>query len=229
MGTVTDDMTTTDRDPVLRLGHSLETLRPTLHNGPGWRIGIWVQGCSLRCTATCLNERLLSQDGGHLVTVADLVAAIAATAGADDGITVEGITILGGEPTDQAEALVPLLDLVRSRGLSVMTYTGHTLAGLRRSPRPSIAALLERTDILVDAPYRADRYDDRLAWRGSSNQTLHLLSDRYSSGDLERAFRTQGKSFSFRFGADGSRSLSGFQDRKAAKQAEGWVNGADGG
>ena len=102
---------------LLRLAHALATLRPTAHNGPGWRIGIWVQGCRLLCTDRCLNPSFLAVEGGYQHEPAEVAGVIVRVARSDSR-PVEGITVLGGEPTEQAEAPVPLLhSLLRHRGV----------------------------------------------------------------------------------------------------------------
>src|ERR1039457_2334838 len=87
----------------LRLGHTLRALHPSLHNGPGWRIGLWTQGCSLRCTSRCLNPQLLSPDHGYMFSIAAIQDAVMNVARCSPQ-SIEGLTALGGEPTDQAEA-----------------------------------------------------------------------------------------------------------------------------
>ena len=106
----------------LQLGHDLTGLRATLHNGPGRRVAIWVQGCRLRCTRQCLNPHYLSHAGGHAIPVESLAAAVIAEF---DRVGGQGITVLGGEPTDQAAAVAAVLIRVRSAGYSSMVYTGH--------------------------------------------------------------------------------------------------------
>jgi anaerobic ribonucleoside-triphosphate reductase activating protein len=206
--------------PELRLGHRLEDLRPTLHNGPGWRIGIWVQGCRLRCTDRCLNPHLLGA-GGLAVRWEDAAEAILRAA-TRAPVAAEGITVLGGEPTEQAAALVPVLAKVRAEGLSTMVYTGHTLEGLRESCRGDnrIAELLDLTDLLVDGPFEKENYSETLAWRGSTNQRLLRLTDRYSESDLFEAFARQRKAYSIAVDARGRLSVSGLQERTGAGRME---------
>jgi len=110
--------------------------------------------------------------------VDDLVALVLAEA---DAGAVEGITLLGGEPFDQAKAFAQLGAQVREANLSVMTFTGHERAWLE-SPAapPGAAALLSVTDLLVDGAYRADQPDHVRPWVGSRNQELHFLTDRYA-------------------------------------------------
>lgn len=92
---------------------------------------------------------------------------------------VQGVTLLGGEPFEQARALMTFASLVRSRGLSVMTFTGYCLEDLAGSTRPGIQQLLNATDLLIDGPYVAASPDRLRPWVGSTNQRFHFLTERY--------------------------------------------------
>lgn len=95
--------------------------------------------------------------------------------------SIDGMTFSGGEPFAQAGTLGELVDAVRQvRDLSVMSYSGYTLEWLRRNGNSEQRGLLERLDILVDGPYRADLHAS-LRWRGSSNQRVHLLTTRHTA------------------------------------------------
>jgi anaerobic ribonucleoside-triphosphate reductase activating protein len=92
---------------------------------------------------------------------------------------VDGLTISGGEPMDQSSALVQLIDAVRrSSDLGVVCYTGFTLEALLREGSPDRFQLLRRIDLLIDGPY-VERLHTPLLWRGSSNQRLLALTERY--------------------------------------------------
>jgi len=139
--------------------------------GPGVRAVIWVQGCPLRCSG-CIAPEMLSFEGGTVRTVAELTSWLCSL---DE---VEGVTLSGGEPFAQAEALALLLDEVRAVRpyFTAMSYSGFTLAALRRGT-PAQQALLGRLDILIDGPYQPAKHGD-LRWRGSSNQRLVPLTER---------------------------------------------------
>jgi anaerobic ribonucleoside-triphosphate reductase activating protein len=92
---------------------------------------------------------------------------------------IEGVTFSGGEPMEQAAAIVTLVDSIRlKRDLSLMSYTGYTLDSLRRRGTAAQQMLLDRLDILIDGPYIATQHTN-LRWRGSDNQQVHFLSPRY--------------------------------------------------
>ena len=152
------------------------TVPETRAEGPGARFAVWVQGCTIRCDG-CFNPQLWGAIGGT-ATDPRALADQAATAG------VEGVTLLGGEPFEQAPALAEFAALVRADGLSVMTFTGYEREFLESGDAPAGARdLLARTDLLVDGPYRADAKDFTRPWVGSTNQRFHFLTERYR--DLE--------------------------------------------
>ena len=94
---------------------------------------------------------------------------------------IEGITLTGGEPFQQPLGALAdfLASLRQSSPLSVMCYSGYTLEELRTGPDAELRLrVLEHVDLLVDGPYVA-AHNDGHRWRGSANQRLHFLSERY--------------------------------------------------
>ncbi|MEW2219068.1 4Fe-4S single cluster domain-containing protein [Streptomyces sp. NPDC006990] len=140
--------------------------------GPGARAVLWVQGCPLRCRG-CVAAETLPFGGGTDRTVPELADWLCGLP------AVEGVTLSGGEPFSQAAGLAALLDAVRERrpDFSAMAYSGLTYEVLRRGGADR-RALLRRLDLLVDGPYVAALHGS-LRWRGSSNQRLVALTDRY--------------------------------------------------
>ncbi len=146
-------------------------------NGPGWRAVIWTQGCSLHCPG-CFNPATHDPTGGRPVRVAALLRRIRRL-----GHTIEGVTLSGGEPLEQAEAVLALLEgLHRTTSLSALLFTGYTWDELLA--RPDAGRWLACVDVVIAGRYAARQ---RLArgLRGSANQTVHLLTDRYLLSDLE--------------------------------------------
>ncbi len=147
--------------------------------GPGRRFALWFQGCPLRCPGCC-NPEMLPFEGGRAVAVAEVVAQLQASA---PSFALEGITLLGGEPTSHAAGAVVLARVAHDLGLDVMLFSGYLLEELRASPDPAVAGLLAETDILVDGPYLRDQPETRRRWIGSANQRVHFLSERCPPDD----------------------------------------------
>jgi anaerobic ribonucleoside-triphosphate reductase activating protein len=157
---------------VLRVGAIVPV---TEAEGPGRRFALWVQGCSIRCPGCC-NPQLFEAMGGREDSVDALVARLREVAA-----QVEGVTLLGGEPFDQAGPLSQFAEAARGLGLSVMTFSGYALEELRAMGSDA-AALLAATDLLVDGRYDANRPELERRWAGSANQRFHFLTDRYAPG-----------------------------------------------
>ena len=154
-------------------------------HGPYKRLVLWVQGCSVNCTENCINPAALTDVIRYPIKVSEAVKQIKQRiAGRDD---VEGLTILGGEPSDQAGPLSALLKEIKQENLGVMLYSGHTLTKLKRlaQDHPEIDHLLAQVDLLIDGPFIDKLYDISLLWRGSSNQGIHGLSSRYEAEIIE--------------------------------------------
>lgn len=143
--------------------------------GPGLRYAVWVQGCPLRC-AGCCNPEMLEFAGGEARDPEDMVEEACAAG-------VEGVSLLGGEPFAQADGLATLAEGARARGLSVMIYSGYTLAELRALAGEGPRRLLAAADLLVDGRFEARLRSQRRRFIGSDNQVLHFLSDRYRADD----------------------------------------------
>lgn len=142
--------------------------------GPGKRVGVWVQGCTLSCPG-CSSLDTWDPEGGIEARLVELTSLVVDLFGAHPELT--GLSLTGGEPVQQAEALATFTDDVRTaiadRELDVLMFTGYPLPVARRlAPR-----LIETVDAVV-----AGRYDPRAGFGGSligsSNQKLHLLTAR---------------------------------------------------
>ncbi|UXY29674.1 4Fe-4S single cluster domain-containing protein [Streptomyces sp. HUAS TT20] len=150
---------------VNRLHHPVTAL------GPGRRLGVWTQGCSVRC-AGCLAHDTWSPGDGSPLTPEDFRAIWrrALDRGAD------GLTVSGGEPGDQPEALTALLRAARDeaagRPVDLLVYTGHPLKVLEQRA-PEVTGGL--ADTVISEPFRAD-LPTTLIWRGSANQIVTPLT-----------------------------------------------------
>jgi anaerobic ribonucleoside-triphosphate reductase activating protein len=142
--------------------------------GPGRRIGIWVQGCSIGCKG-CVSQDTWERDPGRDMTVAQLLAwCKQASAG-----LLDGVTISGGEPFDQPAALAALLTGLhawrKKSGIDfdILCYSGYPLATLQKNH----AAMLAKLDAVIPEPF-VDKLPLTQLWRGSSNQPLVPLTAR---------------------------------------------------
>ncbi|WP_140397603.1 MULTISPECIES: 4Fe-4S single cluster domain-containing protein [unclassified Flavonifractor] len=159
--------------------------------GPGVRYALWVQGCPRRCPG-CVAPEAQALDGGTALETGALAWEILLSG-------AEGLTISGGEPFLQAEALAELIRTVRrKRDLGVIVYTGYRYEELLADP--AARALLEETDLLIDGPY-VKELDDGKSLRGSSNQRVIPLTERYR-GELSLYGRPERPTEAFVHGAE---------------------------
>lgn len=137
--------------------------------GPGRRAGIWFQGCGIRCRG-CVSRDTWESDASKAIQVQTLVEWVESLGG-----DVDGITITGGEPFDQPEALVELLAALRgmrrSAPFDLLAYSGYPFDLLQREHRQVLALL----DVVVTEPFDGTQPSEH-PWMGSGNQRLVPLT-----------------------------------------------------
>ena len=167
-------------------------------NGPGTRAVVWTQGCSLGCPG-CFNPETHASAGGEQVAVDDLFARIHAL-----GDSIDGVTVSGGEPLQQADAVLSLLVKLRDEtNLSVILFTGFCWDEITRLPRNE--ELLACVDVLLAGRYRAGQRVAR-GLRGSANKTVRFMTRRYAPADLDAVTEAE-----VIIGADGATIVSGIE------------------
>lgn len=136
-------------------------------NGPGIRATVFVTGCSRRCV-NCFNEEYQDFNAGSEWTAAETERLISYLQ--DD--TNSGLTLLGGEPMENAEDLLALVQAVRRAvpEKSIWVYSGFLYEEILA--QPARKALLGACDVLVDGPFVDALKDPGLYFRGSSNQRI---------------------------------------------------------
>ena len=154
-------------------------LNKTKVEGPGTRFCIWTQGCSKHCPQ-CWAKETWDFMGGKKISVGELFNRIQNTKG------IEGVTFLGGEPTEQAKAVGILAEKIQKIGLSTLVFTGQNYEDLIERNDKNISRLLKHTDLLIDGGFEVDKFDLSRPWVGSSNQRYIFLSNRYNEEDLKK-------------------------------------------
>jgi anaerobic ribonucleoside-triphosphate reductase activating protein len=147
---------------------------PVTALGPGTRAGLWTQGCTIGCLG-CLSRDTWDADPLTAVPVRAVLGWLNSLPG-----PVDGVTISGGEPFQQPDALAALLrgiDEWRGRGdaeVDVLVYSGYAYSRLTRSARTR--EILSWCDAVVAGPY-VERLGDGGPLMGSANQRLVPLTD----------------------------------------------------
>lgn len=142
-------------------------VKESIVDGPGIRFTVFAQGCKHNCPG-CHNPQTHDFSGGTLISIDSLLEQI------KKNPLLDGITLSGGEPFEQAEGFAELARRAKELGLHIMAYTGYTyeeiLAGC--SQNGGRESLLNETDILVDGRFVIEKKNILLRFRGSENQRL---------------------------------------------------------
>lgn len=129
-------------------------------DGVGLRTALYVAGCDLRCQ-DCHNKEWWDIKRGTLYNIEDVYNQLMEPD--------ENISILGGEPLMQYEAIVLLCKMIKERtDKTIWLWSGHTLNDIQ-AHYPDI---LRYIDVLVDGPFVKKLYQTNLQWRGSTNQNV---------------------------------------------------------
>jgi anaerobic ribonucleoside-triphosphate reductase activating protein len=134
-------------------------------NGPGARYTLWVQGCSIHCPG-CHNKDTWDPAKGFSTSVDALIKDIQTIDGLD------GITITGGEPLDQYEAVYELCSSL-FRKKSIFLTTGYTFEQVYYKQKFKIMSVL---DIVCVGPFERDKICNG-GWRGSENQDVMSFTE----------------------------------------------------
>lgn len=159
---------------------------PVRNLGFGVRAGIWLQGCSIHCRG-CIAPDTWEFDESKRCDLESVLNWLEALDG-----PLDGVTISGGEPTDQPEALSALLEALQPRrgAIDILLYSGRGDEEIRQR----LPWLWERVDVLISEPFDAGRTGDG-ALRGSANQQVHRLSplalERYPDATFEQMYAAQ--------------------------------------
>ncbi|MYL65999.1 4Fe-4S cluster-binding domain-containing protein [Bacillus hwajinpoensis] len=185
---------------------------PITHvEGPGKRACLWVQGCPIQCKG-CGVPWTWPKDGGTSISVDELFEKIRISLKENN---IEGVTFLGGEPFEQAEGLVELSKMVKSLGLSIMTFSGYTIEKIKGFNCSRCDELLSLTDLLIDGPFVESKLDLSMPWKGSSNQRYHFLTHRYA--ELEDKLEQIPNRIEVQFGENGEFAVNGMAQQTDLK------------
>lgn len=134
-------------------------------NGDGLRVVLWVAGCS-HCCKECQNPITWDPEGG-----------LAFDEGAKREIFdqlekpyISGITFSGGDPLHAANRydVRNLMAEIKESfpDKTIWLYTGDLWENIMHY------AIMQYVDVLVDGEFEVDKKDNKLLWKGSSNQRV---------------------------------------------------------
>ena len=155
----------------MNIAHIEET---SLIYGPGIRFVIWTQGCSIRCRG-CWNKEMWSFKTKYEYSIGELITKIR------NSNNIEGVTILGGEPFDQYDECLNLVEQIRKLNLTTIVYTGYEIKELKANNKNEI---FKHIDILVTGPFVENLKTSEGGLIGSTNQKIIFFTNKYNEQDL---------------------------------------------
>lgn len=185
-------------------------------NGPGRRVVVWVQGCTIGCKG-CGNPSYQPHEPRYLVEPAEFADKLIEYC---ERTQCEGVTFSGGEPIQQAKALLITCRRLRENGISVVLFSGYSRDAIFGSSDPTIRSLIRAVDVLIAGPF------DEVEWErsGTIGKEIIIVSERY---DLASVNLHIGETEAF-FCGDGF-ALLGFEDLagecKEAEEIMRWLQG----
>ena len=145
----------------------LDIIEDTTVDGPGFRTSIYAAGCPNRCPG-CHNPESRDPRAGAELDAA-FAREIARKVNANP--LLDGVTLSGGDPLYNPEALLEFLKFLKLRTrANVWCYTGYVYERILKDP--ARAQCLKYIDTLVDGPFIAALRDPSLAFIGSRNQRI---------------------------------------------------------
>ena len=147
--------------------HRYEVVENEHLYGPRKRLLVFTQGCSLRCKG-CTNQHLWEFGKGIDVTIEEIL---------NQCTDLDGITLHGGEPLDQANVLVELIKKLKQQGKTVILFTGYIFKELNKVQKQAWLS----SDIVISGRYEEEKRNIYLQFRGSTNQKVFTHKGKYQA------------------------------------------------
>lgn len=140
---------------------------PDINNGIGFRVTLWVSGCTHHCKG-CHNKGTWNFKSGKLYDR----EAEEKIYGLLSPPYIKGLTLSGGDPMDSAQEVLGVISRIKEKfpEKDIWLYTGYSMLQVMGSREKQV--ILPYIDYLVDGEYRQDLRDVTLAFRGSKNQVI---------------------------------------------------------
>ena len=139
----------------------------SLTNGPGMRRVLFAQGCKHDCKE-CFNPHTHDFEGGQVFQIKELVDDV------NKNPLIKGVTFSGGDPLEQGESFAKIAKELKNLNKNIWCYTGYTFEYIleNKNKRAGWNELLNNIDVIVDGKFDIDKKDEKLKYRGSSNQRI---------------------------------------------------------
>ncbi len=163
---------------------------------------VWTQGCNLACKG-CWNKNTWDIKGGFELSVQEIFEKIKNQIDSKE-FPIQALTILGGEPFLQYRELEKLMELIKPLDIGTIVYSGYEKEELIKANKCDI---FNKIDVLIYGRYIESLRDTSLQLRGSSNQVIDFLSNRYSANDIK-----EGNYFEIDINSLGDMDIVGYPD-----------------
>lgn len=134
-------------------------------NGDGLRVVLWLSGCN-HCCKGCQNPITWDPDGGLPFDEAAKQEIFEQL----DKDYISGITFSGGDPLHPANRMDVrnLISEIKEKypNKTIWVYTGSQWEEIWHYP------MMKNVDVVVDGEFMIDLKDNKLLWKGSSNQRV---------------------------------------------------------
>jgi len=125
--------------------------------GPGKRVAVWTQGCSIRCKG-CMSKHTWKFDLTKKVEIDQFVKSLR-----EYGST--SITISGGEPFEQRNFYFFLKALRKNGFEDILVYSGFRYRDIKKKFKECLYLI----DVLISEPFELGNESEKL-FKGSENQ-----------------------------------------------------------
>lgn len=165
--------------------------------GPGKRLLLFTQGCSLHCKG-CVNKHLWQFGVGANISAREVLELCQ---------DVEGITLHGGEPLDQSEGILEVVKALKNAGKTVILFTGYQYKELSKLSQKRAWVL---SDLVISGRYVESKRNIYLQFRGSTNQRVYRHRGKYKDYQVK-----DGKSVAvIRLNENGKMQSRGFRNQE---------------
>lgn len=150
-----------------------------ISDGPGIRVSIFMQGCAFHCK-NCFNPETHDFNGGKEFTEETIDKILELC----DNDTIEGLSILGGEPMHPTN----IEGTTRLAKAFKEVYPNKTIwvwSGFLFDRDLKNEEVLNYIDVLVDGQYVDELHNPTLKWRGSENQRVIDVQKSLKTGKVE--------------------------------------------
>lgn len=140
-----------------------EPVIDSIVDGPGLRTTIFFQGCKWNCKG-CHNPGTHDMMGGMEADTDEIVAVCLQQK------LQNGVTLSGGDPFFQPEALLDIVKKLKEHDINIWCYTGFLFENLIKNDL--YKEILQYIDVLVDGQFELQHRKLSCLFKGSTNQRL---------------------------------------------------------